>query len=465
MPEGVAAWLRYARPASNTELLARLSPSRPQIEEPDRGAPSDPLAEPRTPIDPPYVCADQEILLGRAEKTNNPISVELEDLRRHVAIFAGSGSGKTVLIRRLIEECALKGVSSIVLDPNNDLSRLKTPWPSPPNGWFQGDDHRASEYFSDVDVAIWTPSIRAGRPIAFAPVSSLNAVADDLDDFEIALSNTVETLVPRAGLPGAGPRREQGRAILKQALSEFIRSGGEGLQTFLKFLKELPEGVSQLSNAEKLAAEMADTLYAATINDPLFGGSGDAIDPATLLTPVDGKRARVSVISLVGLPAAEQRQSFVSQLQMALFAWVKKNPAERPLGGLFVMDEAQTFAPATGGTPCLASTLALASQARKYGLGLVFATQAPKGVHNQIIGNASTQFFGFLNAPAQISAARELASAKGGDVDDISRLHRGQFYVASEGLAFQKVRSPICLSHHPSSPLTQEQIVALASEV
>jgi len=47
-------------------------------------------------------------------------------------------------------------------------------------------------------------------------------------------------------------------------------------------------------------------------------------------------------------------------------------------------------------TACTLSTIKLASQARKYGLGLVFATQAPKGLHNQIPGNAATQFFGLI---------------------------------------------------------------------
>ena len=31
------------------------------------------------------------------------------------------------------------------------------------------------------------------------------------------------------------------------------------------------------------------------------------------------------VISLIGLPETEQRQSFVNQLQMALFSWIKRN--------------------------------------------------------------------------------------------------------------------------------------------
>jgi DNA helicase HerA-like ATPase len=197
--------------------------------------------------------------------------------------------------------------------------------------------------------------------------------------------------------------------------------------------------------------------------DPLFGGVGEAIDPGELLTPAEGSRARVSVISLIGLTSDEQRQSFVNQLQMALFAWVKKNPAgDRPLGGLFVMDEAQTLAPSGAMTACTRSTLSLASQARKYGLGLMFATQSPKGLHNQIPGNAATQCYGLLNAPVQIEAAREMARAKGGDVPGISQLRSGEFYVALEGQSFARVRTPLCLSHHPKSPLTTEEVLERA---
>ena len=93
----------------------------------------------------------------------------------------------------------------------------------------------------------------------------------------------------------------------------------------------------------------------------------------------------------------------------------------------------------------------------------MFATQAPKGLHNRIPGNAATQFFGFLNSGAQINAATELARAKGGHVSDISRLTSGQFYVAVEGLAFERVHEPMCLSHHPSSALTVEEVVNRAS--
>jgi DNA helicase HerA-like ATPase len=127
------------------------------------------------------------------------------------------------------------------------------------------------------------------------------------------------------------------------------------------------------------------------------------------------------------------------------------------------MDEAQTFAPSSSATACLQSTQALAAQARKYGLGLVFATQAPKGLHNRIAGNATTQFYGFMNAPAQIAAVRDIAAMRGGDVPDISRLKPGLFYIASDTIALQKITTPNCLSYHPRSPLTPMEVLEIAS--
>ncbi|MEU7823460.1 DUF87 domain-containing protein [Catellatospora sp. NPDC049133] len=403
------------------------------------------------------------ITLGAGYDDGEPVRLDLESLRKHTAIFAGSGSGKTVLIRRLVEECALQGVSTIVLDPNNDLARLGDPWPEPPAGWSAGDAARSAEYLAHTDVVVWTPRREAGRPLSFQPLPEFATIRDDADEFGAAIDAAVASLAPRAKVDGGTAKAMRGQAVLNEALRHFARSGGEGIRAFVGVLSALPDGVSQLEDAEKIAFELSQNLTAAMVTDALFGGGGAPADPGLLLTPAPGKRARVSVISLVGLPSEQQRQSFVNQLQLALFAWIKKNPAgDRPLGGLLVMDEAQTFAPSGPLTACTQSTLALASQARKYGLGLVFATQAPKGLHNRISGNAATQFFGLLNAPAQIEAAREMARAKGADVPDISRLGTGEFYASGEGFAFRKMRGSLCLSHHPKSPLTTEEVVERA---
>ncbi|WP_261564633.1 helicase HerA domain-containing protein [Frankia gtarii] len=407
--------------------------------------------------------ASSAFVLGTSLASAQPARLNLAILRRHVAIFAGSGSGKTVLIRRLVEEAALRGVSSIVLDPNNDLARLGEAWPSPPAGWRDEDKSLADDYLAGTDVVIWTPRRDGGRPVSFQPLPDFAGLRDDPDEFAAAVDAAVATLAARAGVTGATPRASIGRAILTAALRYFARGNRSGLTAFVELLADLPDGVTDLDPADKLATGLAQTLRAAMVNDPLFGGQGAPVDPGALLRPAPGRRARVSVISLIGLPQDEQRQSFVNQLQLALFAWVKRNPAgERPLGGLFVMDEAQTFAPSGPTTACTASTLALAAQARKYGLGLVFATQAPKNLHNGIPGNATTQLFGRLNSPTQIDAARLMARASGGDAVDIGRLGVGEFYATSEALPFEKIRTPLCLSHHPASPLTDEEVIARA---
>ncbi len=355
----------------------------------------------------------------------------------------------------------MQGVSAIVLDPNNDLALLGDEWPRPPEGWDNGDAARARDYLASTDVVIWTPGLIAGRPLSFQPLPDFDSVRSNPDDLLAAINAAVATLLPKTGIRGA--KAQHGEAVLRAALGRYAEAGGRGLRRLIELLGDLPDGVSRLSDARKIAAGLADALYAATVNDPLFGGSGQAADPGALFTPAAGKRARVSVISFVGLGEEEQRQSFVNQLEMALFAWIKDHPAgDRPLGGLFVIDEAQTIAPSGTPTAATGSTLMLASQARKYGLGLVFATQAPKGLHNQIAGNATTQMFGLLNSPTQIEAARDMARTKNSDVSDIGRLSPGQFYAAGEGMQFRKVRTRMCLSHH-GGPLTREEVVRRAA--
>ncbi|MDL5159271.1 ATP-binding protein [Actinomycetospora termitidis] len=463
-------WLGSRRPASSVELFRRFLPAPDQLGAPDEKTEDDgpPDEETRDAVDipggeddVPEVPRIDGALVGVSDAGRH-IEIPIRKLSMHTAVFAGSGSGKTVLLRRLVEECALQGVSSIVLDINNDLSRLGDPWPQTPAHWLPGDADRAADYLSSTDVVIWTPGRSRGRPMTLRPLPDFASVLDDEDEFRLAIDAAVASLSPHAGLTGR--KVAQGDAVLRETVRYYARNGGTSLNGLIDMLEELPEELTRLRSGPKLASEMSDALRAAMINDPLLGGTGEPLDPAALLTPAPGRRARVSIISFVGLPSAAQRESFVNQLQMTLFSWIKANPAgDRPLGGLLVMDEAQNFASSGAFTACTASTIALAQQARKYGLGLVYATQAPKGLHNRISGNAATQFFGFLNSPAQIHAAAELARAKGGRVDDISRLRTGQFYLATEGAGFERIRTPQCLSHHPSSPPSEDEVVRRAA--
>ncbi|MEV4469892.1 AAA family ATPase [Nonomuraea sp. NPDC049504] len=403
------------------------------------------------------------INIGWRVDTGTELKLDLNTLTRHTVIFGGSGSGKTIFMRRLIEECALQGVSSIVLDPNNDMARLGDPWPEPPIRWDKGDATRAARYFDETEVIVWTPGLNRGRPLSFRPLPDLVAVLDDPDELASALDMAVAALAPRANLGGTSNKAQLGKAVLRQALEYFARQGGRDLTDFISLLSNLPPSLAtSIGGADEIAAETGQLLAAAAINDPLFAADSEPLNPGLLLTPSNGKRARVSVISFIGL-SEEARIGFVNSLQTALFSWIERNPAHNksPLG-LYFMDEAQMFAPAKPGTEALASTLTLASQARKYGLGLVFATQAPRGLHDHLIGNATTHFIGRINSPLQIEAVRALALARGGSAERVGRLNTGEFYASSVDLSEVLIRTPLCLSYHPSAPLTEAEIIRRA---
>jgi hypothetical protein len=57
-----------------------------------------------------------------------------------------------------------------------------------------------------------------------------------------------------------------------------------------------------------------------------------------------------------------------------------------------------------------------------------------------------------------------MARAKASSVGDISRLERGQFYATGETFGFRRMRAPLCLSHHPPSPLRLEEVLERARD-
>jgi hypothetical protein len=184
-------------------------------------------------------------------------------------------------------------VSAIVLDPNNDLARLGDEWPSPPKDWLPDDERLAKEYIANTDVVIWTPGRAGGRPLTFQPLPDFAGVLDDTDEFTSAVEAAVATLAPQAKVTGTTSKASKAKAVLREALTYYARTGSRSLNGFIGVLAELPDGVSKLGNGAAIAADLAETLKAAMVNDPLLAGAGEPADPAVLFSPADGKRAHL----------------------------------------------------------------------------------------------------------------------------------------------------------------------------
>lgn len=457
---GLAGPAEGAAPAvAATPTVAPPPVPEPPSVVPPPAPPARPEAKPPTPPAPksaPEPSTDA-IPVGRRLTHEAPaVSLPLRLLPRHTAIIAGSGSGKTVMLRRLVEEAALAGIPAIVVDPNNDLSRLGEPWPERPAAFSPEDEAKAARYRESVEVVVWTPGLRAGNPLFLPAMPDFSGIGEDPDERQQAIEMAAETLGPLANAT-----KNLQRGVLAGALGRFAERGGGTLADFTALLSDLPDGVSDIGNSQKLAADMADQLRAAVATNPLLRVEGAVLDPARLFHGPDAARTRVSVVNLSGLGSDAAREDFVNRLQMTLFGWIKRNPS--PRGLLYVVDEAQTFLPAQKSAASLSSGIKLVAQGRKYGLGMIVATQVPRGIHNQIVSNCTTQFFGRQASPTTIAAAQEILAASGGSSTDIGRLGAGEFYFATEGSGRPfKLRTPLCLSHHPANPPTPEQVVALA---
>ena len=64
------------------------------------------------------------LFLGTRRDTGAPIDIKPQVLARHGAMLGSTGSGKTVMAKALIEEAALAGIPSLIIDPQGDLARL-----------------------------------------------------------------------------------------------------------------------------------------------------------------------------------------------------------------------------------------------------------------------------------------------------------------------------------------------------
>ncbi|HTV17764.1 MAG TPA: hypothetical protein VMG12_03810, partial [Polyangiaceae bacterium] len=426
--------------------FARVS-SRPPLSQPPRSGPQLPLGE----------------RLGDGS-TRGSVEVPLLSLRNHAMVLAGEGSAKTVLLKRLIEEAVLLGVPAIIVDGVGELSLLGEPRPSAPDGWKLGDDRKARLFHERSDVVIWTPGIHRGNPLSLHPLPDLAKVASEPDELEAALSMVVSSLgaivAPATGRPNPGALD-----VLLVALRFFAKNGGGSLQDLIALLGALPvEAYAGIEYGDQIGRQISEQLTVESKLNPLLGQTGAQLDPQVLLgTPTPG-RTRVSVINLNGLPSERARQQFVDQLAMTLFSYIKDHPARhRPLLGLLVIDEARDFVPATRSVPGKESLLRLVPQARKYGLGLLFATEAPKSVDQQLITSCATHFYGRVSSPAAIETVREQIRRRGGNVSDVATLMPNVFYAHTEGMSSPIRVAPLpCLSAHPANPPGEFEIIQRA---
>ena len=112
------------------------------------------------------------MLLGTRRDTGDAIDIAPQVLARHGAMLGSTGSGKTVMAKALIEEAALAGIPSLIIDPQGDLARLALGIDLGELEEKNGLVNRAKKLLETCEVRIWTPLRSKGLPLCIDPFRS-----------------------------------------------------------------------------------------------------------------------------------------------------------------------------------------------------------------------------------------------------------------------------------------------------
>ena len=411
------------------------------------------------------------MFLGNRRDTGEAIDIAPQILARHGAMLGSTGSGKTVMAKALIEEAALAGIPSLIIDPQGDLARLALGIDLDELEEKDGHVARAKQLMDRCEVRIWTPLRSKGLPLCIDP---FRAPPADLDPEE-AITAWDMVAAGFANLAGFDVEKTQGKTVkpfLYEILVEGTRCGLDvgDFQALARVVREphqefirqlYPECFSddeedrvdpptwnevmiehRLTDFEErlpkttrndLARRLA--AFSSGVNQLLFS-NGVPIDIDAFVEPAIPGKIPLNIVYLNTIQDENQKQYFVQELSRELYDWMlTQQPAEGELKLLFFMDEVAPYLPPHPRNPPAKDLIKLIfKQARKYGVACVLATQNVSDVDYKILAQANTTFVGRFTQPQDVEKVRHLLKESGTDVDLVGQLPTlgpGQFQVVA----------------------------------
>ncbi len=396
-----------------------------------------------------------------------PLLVDARRFTTHAICVGMTGSGKTGLLVGLIEEAAIDGIPTLVIDPKGDLANVLLsfpnlapadfqPWVDPDAAkrdgitleelatrtattWSDGlaasgqSGERIQRLHEAVEMAVYTPGSRSGIPLAM--LGSLEApppaILDDAEARRERIESLVSGILALVGLD-AEPGTSRDHVLLSTIVESLWRSGQKvDFGTLVRTIPSPPiervgfldlENFYPAGDRFQLATRL-NTVAAA----PGFEAwlEGEPLDVGRLLWTPAGK-PRVAVVSIAHLTDA-QRMAFVTLLAGQTISWMRSQGGTSSLKALFLMDEVFGYVPPVANPPSKTPILTLLKQARAYGLGVVLATQNPVDLDYKGLSNAGLWFLGRLQTArdkARVLDGLEGAAASAGGSFDRGRLDR-----------------------------------------
>jgi len=330
------------------------------------------------------------------------VSIDPNGFRRHAAVIAQTGAGKSYLVGLILEKLLPLGATIIVLDPNSDyvMMRKKT-------------DGTLTEISNDVTV--YRPPGMQGRRFTDEEIGGAEPYTID---FSRLNTNQV------CDVAGISSRW----AVIREAVSDALSQlhGVYGPQQLIDTLERISLNPA-VDKRKAKAASNATTYVRRLVNYKIWGSSDIPLVDLT-------RPKRLSVIDLAGLQR-NVSEYIVQKTLDDIWGAAISGKLRYPI--FVVLEEAHNFAPGAGtsqrGGNSLGIVERIAAEGRKFGIFLLVVTQRPNKISSNVLSQCNSQIIMRLTNPEDMSAVRRSSEGLSEDLfQDLPGLNKGEAVVVGE---------------------------------
>jgi uncharacterized protein len=376
-----------------------------------------------------------KIVLNRDSAEIHPIDPRL--LGCHTAVLAQSGSGKSFLVGRIIEELLLGTKARVVvLDPNSDFVRLpavdEDAWINPQiKKWHYPDDTRgafASMWADTKHFILTNRNLPTSESLRINWGGLTDRERSDVMDIDAAAEPELYWSLVLAG-EIARNRWDSGKSSSTEPDYDF--------EYFRKIANEVCDFLLGGDGQPDIASSpLSATLRSARSNVPLrfrtliesleqfeiwrANGAGE-LDIADVLR-IPPTHPTAVVIDLLSVNTEAERLALASRSLAAIWEGARDaysqsllsnpNDVDQRVPTFVVIDEAHNLAPLQRKSPAAerlaADIIRIAAEGRKFGLFLLVVTQRPRKLDPNVLSECDALFLMKMTNSSDVAAAIEL---------------------------------------------------------
>ncbi|KAF5425400.1 MAG: hypothetical protein C5S41_04000 [Candidatus Methanomarinus sp.] len=340
------------------------------------------------------------IFIGLLEGHDIKVSLDMNNLiQKHCSILAKTGSGKSYTAGVILEEILEHKIPLLIIDPHGEYGSLKIPGPGNIEAIYNKYGISPKGYGSQI--TIYTPANKV-----------LNREADDvfrMDGINLSIKNLIQIL------PDEKSSNQQG--ILYEAITKLKAENDR--YTIDDIIFEVG------NNKSKLKWGVIASLESIKESEIL---SEHPTKITQLFSP-----DKASIIDMKGV-APPLQGMIVAKLCNDLFE-ARKMGKIPP--GMLVVEEAHNFCPERGFEKTASTEIlrTIASEGRKFGLGMMVISQRPARIDKNVLSQCNTQIIMKMTNPNDLKAISKGLEGISSEVEEeLKRLPPGVSILVSNDI-------------------------------